>query len=95
MPGEVGVIAHGFGAHAANETMSSPLLIASHASISRIQSVSGHWPLRLQDSPENPDTERRYRECWKRNQRVLFAYAGGRPVPDNCPGFVCDCLMCV
>jgi len=64
-------------------------------SLGLIRSVNGHWPLRLQDSPENPDTERRYRECWKRNERVLFAYAGGRPVPDNCPGFVCDCLTCV
>jgi hypothetical protein len=59
-----------------------------------IQDINGHWPLRLQDSPENPETERRYRECWKRNERVLFAYAGGRPVPDDSPGFLCDCLTC-
>ena len=59
-----------------------------------IQDVRGHWPLRLQDSPDSVITGRPYRECWKRNERVLFAYAGGRPVPGNNPGFPCDCLTC-
>jgi len=57
-----------------------------------IQDPRGHWPLRLQDSPELPESAVRYRTCWKRYERVLFAYAGGRPVPGNSPGFVCDCL---
>ncbi len=59
-----------------------------------IQGVTGHWPLRLQDSPELPESSVRYRTCWKRNERVLFAYAGGRPVPGGGPGFLCDCLTC-
>ena len=46
-------------------------------SLGLIQDVAGYWPLRLQDSPEHPETTRRYREIWKRNERVLFAYAGG------------------
>jgi len=59
-----------------------------------IRDVAGHWPLRLQESPENAETNRPYREIWKRNERVLFAYAGGRPVPGNNPGFLCECLTC-
>jgi hypothetical protein len=59
-----------------------------------IQDVRGHWPLRLQDSPELPESIVRYRSEWKRNERVLFAYAGGRPVPGGGPGFPCDCLTC-
>ena len=59
-----------------------------------IRDVGGHWPLRLQDSPELPESSVRYRSCWRRNERVLFAYAGGRPMPRGGPGFVCDCLTC-
>ena len=59
-----------------------------------IQDVRGHWPLRLQDSPELPESSVKYRDNWKRNERVLFAYAGGRPVPGGGPGFSCDCLTC-
>ena len=68
--------------------------VAVRGSLGLIQDACGHWPLRLQDSPENPDTGRRYRECSRRNERVLLAYAGGRPVPENSPGFTCDCLTC-
>lgn len=57
-----------------------------------IQDMRGHWPLCLQDSPESAVTGRPYCECWKRNERVLFAYAGERSVPGNNPGFACDCL---
>ena len=60
-----------------------------------IQDVRGHWPLRLQDSPELPECSVKYRDCWRRNERVLVACAGGRPVPGGGPGFPCDCFTCV
>jgi len=63
-------------------------------SLGLVQCTCGHWPLRLQESPENPATGCRYRVCWKRSERLLLAYAGGRPVPGGSPGFVCDCLTC-